>query len=51
MLDELKAGMVHQRSDVVENAGEEIVDAYDSMAMLDETIAEMRTDEASASRH
>src|SRR3954447_24422150 len=42
VLDKLKVWMVHQWSDIVECAGEEIIDTDDSVTMLNEAIAQMR---------
>src|SRR5437868_11880491 len=51
MLNELEPRMVHQRADVRIVPGEEIVDTDDVMSFLDESVAQIGTDEARASGH
>jgi hypothetical protein len=51
VLDELKIRMIEKRSNVCERSRGEIVDTVHAMALLDEPIAQVRPDEAGASRH
>jgi len=48
VFDKTKAGVILERPDVIDPAGMEIVDANDLMSALDQSIAQMRTDEASS---
>src|SRR5690348_13345520 len=50
VLDELKMRMIEQRTDVAHGSGEQVIDANHAVAPLQQRIAEMRPDEASAAR-
>jgi hypothetical protein len=49
LLDQPKAGMVHQRADIVFRTGNITVDAYHPIAARKQGVAEMRTDKAGPS--
>ena len=51
MAQQLEVAVVEQRAEVAAAAGEEIVDAEDLVALLEEHGAEMRAEEARPARH
>src|SRR5438876_2877969 len=48
---ELEAGVVEQRQHVVARAGEEVVDAKNVMAALEQALTQMRSEETGTARH
>src|SRR5688572_17387342 len=48
VLDEFKRRMIQQRTDIVERAGEQVVDAEDAVALLNEPVAQMRANKSGA---
>jgi hypothetical protein len=48
MLDEVEIRMIKQGTDIVEVAGQEIIDADDPVSFLNEAIAQIRADKASS---
>jgi len=48
MLDEAEMRMIHQWMDIGEPTGIEIVDADDSLSLLNKTITQVRADKACA---
>src|SRR5205085_10405072 len=49
MFDEAEVSMIHQRADIGEPTGIEIVDAEDAPPLLQKPVTQMRSDEAGAS--
>jgi hypothetical protein len=48
VLDKFEGRMIDQWSDVIERAGEEVIEAKDTVALLNIPVAQMRADETSA---